>query len=191
MDLEKMNLFGDDNTKISGAKSKKHVNRTYQDTFFKCLFKEPKYRKELYLMLHPEDKNVTDTDFEDVELTNIFMVRPYNDICFLVHNRLIVLVEHQSTLNPNMPLRMLQYVAEEYNRMIQLREQRKFIYGKKLIQLPSPEFYIVYTGDKQSPKEMKLSDAFYDHHSDFLQLHIKVLTEENSSGAVQEFLSIK
>ncbi len=83
-----------------------------------------------------------------------------NDISFLMDNLMVVLIEHQTTINPNMPLRFLSYVDELYRRFAQ-PQQRK-IYGRELIQLPTPEFYVFYDGDDTSfdQKTLRLSDAF-------------------------------
>lgn len=67
----------------------KKANIRYQDSFFRRLFKEPKYRKALYLILHQEDINVEDTEFENIELDNILNVDIYNDICFTVRNHVL------------------------------------------------------------------------------------------------------
>jgi hypothetical protein len=57
-----------------------------------------------------------------------------------------------------MPLRMLLYIAREYERII----ESKNLYKEKLLKIPSPEFIVLYNGKKEFPdyKEMKLSDAF-------------------------------
>ena len=53
-----------------------------------------------------------------------------------------MIYEHQSTVNPNMPLRDLSYVAD----ILQKRIRDKDLYGSKLIKLPSPRFVILYNG---------------------------------------------
>ena len=70
------------------------------------------------------------------------------------------LFEHQTTLNPNMPVRLLNYVAELFK--IYLEPEKRKMYSSSLIQIPAPEFYVFYDGDDTSfeRKILKLSDAF-------------------------------
>jgi hypothetical protein len=75
-----------------------------------------------------------------------------------VDNRLVVLLEHQSTINPNMPLRLLLYIARVYEKIIEMRK----IYAGKLVPIPRPEFIVLYNGTGKYPGQgtLKLSDAF-------------------------------
>jgi hypothetical protein len=83
---------------------------------------------------------------------------PINDISFVIDNRLVVLIEHQSTINNNMPLRLLMYIARIYEKII----DRKKTYQKKLEKIPCPEFIVLYNGDAPYPdhKELRISSAF-------------------------------
>lgn len=87
-----------------------------------------------------------------------------NDISFLFDNRWMILLEHQSTINENMPIRLLGYVNEIYN--LYLKPYRNQIYNKALIQLPTPEFHVFYDGDDDTKdsdfdyKLLRLSDSF-------------------------------
>ena len=83
-----------------------------------------------------------------------------NDISFLLDGIIIVLIEHQTTINPNMPLRFLSYLDELYRRLTSSQSAK--IYGSVLIKVPAPEFYVFYDGDDISfdHKLLKLSDAF-------------------------------
>ena len=81
-----------------------------------------------------------------------------NDIAMLVDNRLVVLVEHQSTINENMPLRLLEYVSRIYEQLVPSEDR----YEKKMIKIPYPEFFVFYNGTEDYPveTELRLSDAF-------------------------------
>ncbi|MDR2257514.1 MAG: hypothetical protein LBE14_00035, partial [Treponema sp.] len=83
-----------------------NVNRTYKDSVFSLLFNDPQTLRELYSALEgvtlPPDIPITINTLEGV----LFMER-VNDISFAVANKLVVVLEHQSTVNPNMPLRCL------------------------------------------------------------------------------------
>lgn len=165
------------------------INRKYQDSFFRSLFKMPKYRRAVYLLMHPEDTDVSDTEFENIELENIFTIDMYNDVCFLVRGRLIVLMEHQSTLNHNMPMRVLLYVVEEYKKLLSMEKYKGAVHGTELVQFPKPEFYMVYTGKGDCPEHIKLSDAFGGSKSS-LELEITVYKENNAEGIIKEFISL-
>lgn len=95
------------------ATIKERLLRNNQDTIFNSLYTDPECVLDLYFTLHPEDRNrkITPDQVKLITLENIFLAQRHNDIAFQVGDRLIVLVEHQSTINENMPLRMLFYVV--------------------------------------------------------------------------------
>ena len=76
----------------------------------------------------------------------------------LVDGKIVVMIEHQSTINENMPFRFLEYIARIYEKITNPKEK----FGRNLIKLPAPEFYVFYNGKEDYPTEsvMKLSDAF-------------------------------
>jgi len=78
----------------------------------------------------------------------------------MVGGRIIVLLEHQSTVNENMPLRFLLYIAAIYQLILDVASR----YKERLIKIPKPEFYVVYNGRKNRPaiEELKLSKAFME-----------------------------
>lgn len=171
-------------------------NVKYQDSFFRRLFKEPKYRKALYLILHGEDADVEDSEFENIELENVLNMDIYNDVCFTVRNRLIILMEHQSTLNKNMPVRIFLYLAEEYKRLLMQSEFSSALYSAELVKIPRPEFYVVYTGTDECGPVLNLSDAFMDcaaagrHAQSRLELSVPVLTEDGAEGVLAEYFGL-
>lgn len=136
---------------ISGA------NKKYKDSVFTALFREPEKRLELYNAL--SGKNLPpDTPVTDATLPNVLFMGRINDLAFVVENKLVVLIEHQSTICPNMPLRLLLYIARIYEEII----DTKIIYDNKLLKIPMPEFYVLYNGtDKlENIRTLCLSDAF-------------------------------
>ena len=109
-----------------------HVNRTYKSTVFAMLFTEKENLLELYNAI--SRKHYTDPELLEVNtLENAIYMTMKNDISFLIDGRLS-LYEHQSSHNPNMPLRDLLYVASIYSRLTQDAN----LYGTKLIKLPTP-----------------------------------------------------
>ena len=91
------------------------VKHTAKDSVFTDLFSIPKYLLELYQVLHPEDQATTEDDLKAVTCRCILAEHPYNDLGFRVGNRLIVLVEAQSTWSPNIVLRLLNYWSQTLN----------------------------------------------------------------------------
>ena len=135
------------------------MKRTFKDSVFTYLFSEPKYTRELYLYLHPEDQDVTEDECKLITTENILAVGEYNDLGIQVRDKLILLVEAQSTLSPNMPLRMLMYLMSAYKAYIS--ENDLSLYSTKAITVPRPELYMVYTGNKADvPEVMRLSDLY-------------------------------
>ena len=95
-----------------------------------------------------------------------------NDVSWEIDGKLIVLVEHQSTVNENMPFRCLEYVTRIYEGMVPVKQR----YAEKVYKIPNPDFYVVYVGKKEQPleKELRLSDAFYTKDNSKLELVVKV-----------------
>jgi predicted transposase/invertase (TIGR01784 family) len=138
-------------------------NRNHKDSLFIDLFcKDKKSGKEnfisLYNALHQTNLDLKTTTLEEVNIENILYMALSNDIAMLVDGRLVVLVEHQSTINENMPLRLLEYVSRIYEQIVPSEDR----YEKKMIKIPYPEFYVFYNGTEEYPveKELRLSDAF-------------------------------
>jgi len=148
------------------------TNRNHKDSVFTCLFSEKSNLLELYSAIsgksYPESTNI-----EIVTLSDVLYMNQINDIAFVLEDRLIVLIEHQSSINNNMPLRMLRYLSAEYDMIV----DRKNLYKQKRIMVPSPEFIVLYNGDKKFPdyKELKLSDSFKSKTPDlYLELVVRI-----------------
>jgi hypothetical protein len=135
------------------------VNREYKNSVFALLFSNPDTLRELYsaltgVSIDPAIPIVINT------LEGVLFKGRMNDISFEVGRRLIILLEHQATINENMPLRILLYIARVYEAIIAKRD----IYREKRIPLPFPEFIVLYNGTVPCRDEyvLKLSDAFID-----------------------------
>ena len=138
-------------------------NRNHKDSLFIDLFCKDKLvgKKNfisLYNALHNTNLDLEHTKLEEVNIENVLYTALSNDIAMLVDNRLVVLVEHQSTINENMPLRLLEYVSRIYEQLVPSEDR----YEKKMIKIPYPEFFVFYNGTEDYPveTELKLSDAF-------------------------------
>ncbi len=138
---------------------KLHVNRKYKDRLFCILFGQD---RDALLQLYNALNGSAYTDpgrLTVVTLDNIIYMRMVNDLAFIVVGTLN-LYEHQSTYNPNMPLRFLLYIAEEFDRIIHGQDAN--LYGEKLVTLPTPQCVVFYNGDRETEDEeiLRLSDAF-------------------------------
>jgi len=134
-----------------------NANRKHKNSVFSFLFSNPDLLRELYSAIEgvpiPPDIPI------DINtLSNVLFISQINDISFLIDNRLVVLIEHQSTINGNIPLRLLEYIGRIYEKIIDYEKK----YQKNMIKIPKPEFIVLYNGRDEYPdhSELKLSDAF-------------------------------
>ena len=138
------------------------TNRNYKDSVFVDLFAHDVTAKEnfisLYNALHGTNLDTKTTEIQPVMLERVLYMKYYNDIAMLIDGKIVILIEHQSTINKNMPFRFLEYIARIYEKITTKDEK----FGRKLVKLPVPEFYVFYNGKDDYPTEsvMKLSDAF-------------------------------
>ncbi len=148
------------------------VNRNYKDTIFRRLFNDREKLLSLYNAV--AGKRYTDSELlEIVTLDNAIYMKTKNDVAFVIDFGLH-LYEHQSTINPNMPLRFLQYTSDEFSRMVPVEK----IYGSKLLRLPTPHFVVFYNGLKEQPERqvLRLSDAYeVKENAPHLELEVVVL----------------
>jgi len=134
-----------------------NASRKHKNNVFNMLFSEPQATIELYNAV--TGKNYPpDTKVEIVTLSDALFNGQLNDVAFVLDGKLVVLMEHQSSLNNNMPLRMFIYMGREYEMMT----GGKDLYKEKLIEIPTPEFIVLYNGKEEFPdfKEFRLSDAY-------------------------------
>ncbi|GHU10026.1 hypothetical protein FACS1894151_08930 [Spirochaetia bacterium] len=134
-------------------------NREYKSSVFSLLFSDPDILRELYSALEGValDAKVPITINT---LEGALYMKRLNDLSFIVGDKLVVLIEQQSTINPNMPLRILMYIARLYEKIVEAKD----IYAKGLIKIPYPELIVLYNGPDTDwdTQELKLSEAFKD-----------------------------
>ena len=145
------------NYKVSGLSP----NRRYKDRLFCYIFGAEENRKYL-LSLYNAINHTEYADAGDIEITtleDVIYIRMKNDVSFILDSELN-LYEHQSTFNPNMPLRGMMYFSSLY--MQYLTVIKKDLYGTTLVKIPTPRYYVFYNGEREYPDrmELKLSDAF-------------------------------
>ena len=149
-----------------------------EDAFLPCDAADARiFAKENFLSLYNALQGTKLTDIEhlkNIRLDQVLYMAFYNDVSYLVDNKIIVLAEHQSTINPNMPLRCLEYISRLYETLFESKEK----YSRKLLKIPNPEFYVFYNGEEYYPSDkiLKLSEAFIEKTMEpNLELTVKVI----------------
>ena len=159
-----------------------------KDSVFTNLFKDKKYLFQLYKALHPEDTNATEEQLTYVTIENILINGLYNDLGFMVGNRLVILTEAQSTWSVNIIIRVLLYLAQTYHDY--LAKTKQPLYTSKQVQIPEPELYVIYTGERQErPTEISLSKEFFDGKECAVDVKVKMIydgtvSEETGEGDI-------
>ena len=151
-------------------------NRKYKDSVFTDLFGSDRDGKknflDLYNALSGSDYKLEEVSLERKVIEQALYKTFNNDVSWEINGRLIVLVEHQSTVNENMPFRCLEYVTRIYEEIVPIKQR----YAEKVYKIPNPDFYVVYVGKKDLPseQELRLSDTFFEKDSSKLELVVKV-----------------
>jgi len=158
---------------------------TLKDSVFTYIFRQPQYARELYLALHPEDTDVTEADCKLVTLENVLTVGMYNDVGLQVRDKMILLVEAQSTFSVNVVLRILLYLAATYKEYVE--EQKLNLYGTAAVRIPRPELYVVYTGDQTDVPETLLLSDLYGGEGD-AEVRVKVLRGTGNGDIVDQYV---
>lgn len=153
----------------------RRVHSQIRDRVFRFLFEKD---REALLQLY---NALNGTDYQDASLLQVVTIESAvymsmkNDLAFMIAG-VLNLYEHQSTVNPNMPVRFLIYLAQEYQ--IVVNRVKESLYGSKQIVLPTPHCIVFYNGNKEMPEEqiLRLSDAFEDRDRKAdVELTVKVL----------------
>ena len=158
-------------------------NRNYKDTVFRMLFSDRKNLLSLYNAVsgaHYEDPEM----LEIVTLENAIYMGMKNDLAFIIDTDLF-LYEHQSTYNPNMPLRDLFYISSEYQKLV----DKKSLYSSVLQKIPAPQFIVFYNGTEKKKDSWvnHLSEAF-KNLSGNPKLELEVLTLNINEGHNPELM---
>jgi len=156
--------------------------RRIKDSTFSYIFNEEKYVVDLYkaltgIMLDP-------SSITSVRLADTLKESPlYNDVSFITKNHdLIVLIEHQSTPNPNIPLRLVEYCVHLLSKLIKKTKQNKF--GSKRIQIPKLEFFVAYNGVERFQPETMLDLGALKIYFHMLDIRYDQLIEKSLGNAL-------
>ncbi len=151
------------------------VNREYKSSLFVDLFSDAKRGLSIYNALMGTDYTNPE-ELKIVTLKDAIFMHRKNDVALLLEMRLLML-EHQSSINPNMPLRGLQYYARSMDGYLEKNQLN--IYGSKLLKIPAPFYFVLYNGreDALDRESLKLSDLFecrtegYEWTSTFININ--------------------
>ena len=161
---------------------------TAKDSVFTNLFSDPKYLLQLYKALHPEDLDATEENISNVTIQNILLDQSYNDLGFQVGTRLVVLVEAQSSWTVNIVLRSLMYLTQTWQKYIQNTGQN--VYGSKKVELPRPELYVIYTGNRKiRPKSLRLSEEFWGGGECAVAVKVKMIYDGEKGDIISQYVS--
>ncbi|WP_394916390.1 hypothetical protein [uncultured Robinsoniella sp.] len=156
-----------------GLPGKYHVNRKHKDCLFRLIFQNKRDLLELY-------NSMNGTHYENEEdliintMENVVYMGMKNDLSFLIGGTLN-LYEHQSSINPNMPLRGLFYIANLYQGYIEMKDAD--IYGSKLIGLPMPQYLVFYNGEECIDKNI-LRDILIKNRGEVTRVILEEYDEE-------------
>ena len=158
-------------------------NRKYKDTVFRMLFSDRKNLLSLYNAINGTAYENPD-DLEIVTLENAIYMGMKNDLAFIIDTNLF-LYEHQSTYNPNMPLRDLFYISSEYQKLV----DHKSLYSSTQQKVPAPNFIVFYNGTvkKEDCWINYLSEA-YENLTGEPNLELKVITLNINEGHNKELM---
>lgn len=160
---------------------------TIKDSVFTSLFKEKKYLIQLYRALHPEDKEATENDLQDVTVSNVLVNDIYNDVGFRVGSTLLILIESQSTWTVNIIFRALMYLVQTYREYF--KETKQDVYKSKKLKMPVPELYVIYTGArKDRPEEISLSKEFFDGKEICLDVKVKMIYDGKEGDIISQYV---
>lgn len=134
------------------------INRKYKDRLFCSIFKEKKELLSLYNAINGT-AYTDESALQICTLDNAIYMTMKNDLSFFIYG-IVNLYEHQSTWNPNMPLRDFLYIAKQITKLIE--KDKKDLFGKRLVTIPTPEAIVFYNGTRKQPEKqiLRLSDSF-------------------------------
>ncbi len=169
-------------------KDEEVAKHTIKDSVFTNLFQDKKYLLQLYKTLHPEDTQVSEDALSDITIHNIMTNDVYNDVGFMVGEKLLILTEAQTTWTENIAVRILIYLMVTYQDYIKKTKQNA--YRSKKIKLPRPELYVIYTGDRKERTEyISLADEFFEGQKTFLDAKIKVLYGSGQGDIISQYVT--
>ena len=152
------------------------INKEVKNSVFLDLFEQKGYQLKLFQALHPEMADVGEGDLKAVTIKQVILNHQYNDLALLVKDRVMVFVEAQSTWSRNILIRLLMYFTDTVHEYI--HDNKLSLHQSKVIPIPTPEFYVIYTGRTSVPSKISLRRDFFGDESCPIDLEAEVLFTE-------------
>ena len=182
-----MDIINKDTLNSETEEQKKVMKRTIKDSVFTDLFQNKKYLLQLYKALHPED-NVTEDDLTDVTIKNVLTDNIYNDLGFVVEDRLMIFVEAQSSVwTVNIIVRALMYLVQTWHDYFERTKQN--LYKSKKVQMPIPEIYVIFTGERKTrPSEISLAQEFFAGKECGIDVRVKMIYDGKEGDIINQYV---
>ena len=169
-------------------KIKPVMKRTIKDSVFGDLFGDIRYLIKLYRALHPEDTETTEEDIADVTIKNVLTNGQYNDLAFRIKDKLLLLLEAQSTWSSNIIIRILMYLMQTYSEYCTVNGLD--LYSSTKVKLPKPELYVIFTGEKKThPEYITLKDEFFDGQDIAVDATVKVIYDGKPGDIISQYVA--
>ena len=138
-----------------------NANRKYKDSIFTLLFGNKEALKQICETIFGKDYS-PDMDIAFMTVKNALRNGRRNDLSFVLDDKLVILIEHQSTINENMPLRMLFYIVLVYGEYLRRFRDKDILYTKNMFTIPEPVFIVFHVGGDmpEEKRVLRLSDMF-------------------------------
>ena len=164
------------------------AKRNMKDSVFTDIFKKPENLLKLYKALHPDDNSIEIDDLSIVTISNILTTGLYNDLGFMAGEKLLILVEAQSTWSVNIVIRILEYLAHTYNQYF--KEKEVDLYSSTKAKLPKPELYVVYTGERKTrPEYISLKEEFFENEDVPIEIKVKVIYDSTPGDILNQYIA--
>ena len=164
------------------------AKRTAKNSVFLDLFQDKKNLLALYKTLHPEDADATEDTLNIITIENILTDNLYNDLGIMAgDDKLLLLLEAQSSWTVNILIRILLYLAQSYHEYFDRTSQS--LYKSTKVKMPKPELYVIYTGNRgRKPDMISLSKEFFDGADIDIEVKAKVIYESDDNNIINEYI---
>ena len=170
------------------GKIKPVMKRNIKASVFGDLFGDSRYLIKLYRALHPEDTETTEDDIADVTIKNVLTNGQYNDLAFRIKDRVLLLLEAQSTWSSNIIIRILMYLMQTYSEYCTVNGLD--LYSSTKVKLPKPELYVIFTGEKKThPEYITLKDEFFDGQDISVDATVKVIYDGKPGDIISQYVT--
>ena len=164
------------------------AKRTAKNSVFLDLFQDKKNLLALYKTLHPEDADATEDTLDIITIENILTDNLYNDLGIMAgDDKLLLLLEAQSSWTINILIRILLYLAQSYHEYFDRTSQS--LYKSTKVKMPKPELYVIYTGNRgRKPDMISLSKEFFDGADIDIEVKAKIIYESDDDNIINEYI---